>query len=452
MQVLRTGVPIENKVYYYFTRGGNLVYSTCTIYPLYTKEKELLGVVCYSIGYTDLARHMENVQHVIEVQDSKAPGRKKAVTTDKHYSFASIVGKNQELRKAVAMAEVAATSSASVMLIGETGVGKEVFAQAIHYGSSRRARPYTAINCSAVPEPLLEGILFGTSRGAFTGALDKPGLFETTNGGTFFLDEVDSMPIFLQSKLLRALQEKKIRRVGDAIEKDIDVRILCAVGQHPKELLSTGALRPDIYYRLGAIKIFLPPLKNRMDDIVPLSDHFLAKHNPNPLNPPPRLSEAALALLSSHSWPGNVRELEHVLEAAISVGQGVAVLDVEHLTKSCPDIFPPDAVDVPPEVGSVEVRAAAALSVKAPLSVIADVQAIPDAEAKQNAPEASAPSAENLLASRKDMEMVAILDALGKAAGNKSLASRLLGISPQLLSYKIKKFGINAKSFVPKQL
>lgn len=452
MQVLRTGVPIENKVYYYFTRGGNLVYSTCTIYPLYTKEKELLGVVCYSIGYTDLARHMENVQHVIEAQGSKAPGRKRALTTDRHYSFASIVGMNQELRKAVGMAEVAATSSASVMLIGETGVGKEVFAQAIHYGSVRRARPYTAINCSAVPEPLLEGILFGTSRGAFTGALDKPGLFETTNGGTFFLDEVDSMPIFLQSKLLRALQEKKIRRVGDAAEKDIDVRILCAVGQQPKELLSTGALRPDIYYRLGAIKIFLPPLRSRMDDIVPLSSHFLAKHNPNPLNPPPQLSEAALGLLSTHNWPGNVRELEHVLEAAISVGQGVSVLDVEQLTKACPDIFPPDTAPVTTNQAPAGSYAAAAFSVKAVPSVAADVQAVPDAKDKKSVFEVPIPASENLLASRKDMEQVAILDALGKAAGNKSLASRLLGISPQLLSYKIKKFGINAKSFVPKKL
>lgn len=448
MQVLRTGVPIENKVYYYFTRSGNLVYSTCTIYPLYSKDKELLGVACYSIGYTNLARHMKNVQHVIEAQDSKAPSRKKAATSDKHYSFVSIVGMNEELRKAVGMAEVAATSSASVMLIGETGVGKEVFAQAIHYGSARRARPYTAINCSAVPEPLLEGILFGTSRGAFTGALDKPGLFETTNGGTFFLDEIDSMPIFLQSKLLRALQEKKIRRVGDAVEKDIDVRILCAVGQQPKELLSTGALRPDIYYRLGAIKIFLPPLRSRIDDIIPLSNHFLAKHNPNPLNPPPQISKATLALLETHNWPGNVRELEHVLEATISVGQGVSVLDVEHLTKACPDIFPPDKT-AKTNMGHAEAHSATSLSVNMPPPDIDDVQVIPS---KKDGHEASAPSAENLLASRNDMELVAIMDALGKAAGNKSLASRLLGISPQLLSYKIKKFGINVKNFVPKKL
>ncbi|MBI5518581.1 MAG: sigma 54-interacting transcriptional regulator [Desulfovibrio sp.] len=433
MQVLRTERPIENNVYYYSTRSGNLVYASCDIYPLHTKKKKLIGVVCYSISYTDLANHIRNVQDIINDRRSALSPAAKADNTASHYSFASIIGANPQLQKAVVMAKVAATSSASVMIIGETGVGKEVFAQAIHYGSPRAAQAYTAINCSAVPEALLEGILFGTSRGAFTGAVDKPGLFETANGGTFFLDEIDSMPVSLQSKLLRTLQEMKIRRVGEAIERSIDVRILCAVAQHPKELLGLGVLRPDLYYRLGVIKVFLPPLRERMDDLAALCKHLLFKHNPSHDGAPPDLSPEAMALLAGHNWPGNVRELEHVLEATLSIERNASRLEARHFIKACPDIFPALAHDA----GKGHGAGAASTSEGA-------AQSAQGAHAVPSRPLAP------LLANRKSMEEKAIRDALSRAAGNKSLASRLLGISPQLLSYKAKKFGLNASEFVPR--
>ena len=183
------------------------------------------------------------------------------------YRFIDIVGENRKFEETIARARKAANNDTSVILYGETGVGKELFAQSIHYDGLRKNGPFLAQNCAAIPESLLEGMLFGTSKGGFTGAEDRAGLFEQANGGTLLLDEVSAMPIGLQGKLLRVLQEEYIRRVGGSKDIPIDVRVISTINEPAKDLIARGALRQDLYYRLGTLSITIPPLRERKDDI-----------------------------------------------------------------------------------------------------------------------------------------------------------------------------------------
>ncbi|MDL2306821.1 sigma 54-interacting transcriptional regulator [Desulfovibrio sp. OttesenSCG-928-C06] len=473
MQVLRTGTPIVDRVHSYLTRSGNLVNASCTIYPLYKDGSEVFGAICFSQSYTALDFQLQNIQKDIsqyKENDDAAEPNKKA----KNYSFSSIVGQNSSLLDAVSLARIAATNHSTVMLVGETGVGKEIFAQSIHYGSSRAQHSYTAINCSAVPETLLEGILFGTAKGAFTGALNKPGLFEVSNKGTIFLDEVDSMPISLQSKLLRVLQERKIRRVGEADEREIDVRIISAVGRNPATLLKQGLLRPDFYYRLGVIKIFLPPLRERMDDVHQLVSHFLYKHSQALGRRIPEISNAAVEILYSHNWPGNVRELEHAIEASLSIMGASQLLEPSHLYSACPEIarrvapheraFKTGVTAGNPAImphthaemdasrtdvtGNTEDAVFAAFSDNSGVYTAAPPAFAPYGAFGKEEP-ANAVRGSSLVAAKYEAELNTIRNALRASAGNRSMAARLLDISPQLMYYKMKKYKLDAKDFAP---
>jgi transcriptional regulator with PAS, ATPase and Fis domain len=205
-----------------------------------------------------------------------------------------------------------------VMLFGETGTGKELLAQSIHNRSSRSSGRYVAVNCAAIPENLLEGILFGTTRGAFTGAVDKPGLFEKAHGGTLLLDEINAMTMGLQAKLLRFLQERKIRRVGSLEERDVDLKIISSVNVNPHVAIAQQTLRADLFYRLAVIFIRIPPLRERLQDLPALISHFLSKSNALLNRQIAGLSEAVISRFEHYPWPGNVRELEHVIEGALS--------------------------------------------------------------------------------------------------------------------------------------
>ncbi len=210
-----------------------------------------------------------------------------------------------------------------VLIVGESGTGKELVAKAIHAGSSRAAGPFVAENCAAIPESLIEAELFGSVRGAYTGSeRDRDGLFRSADGGTLFLDEIGEMPLPLQARLLRALQESEVRPVGSHRTHRVNVRVVAATNRDPAAAIASRRLRLDLYYRLAGMTIELPPLRERPEDIAPLAEHFLARRAPAAGLPSPRLSPAALTVLSRYAWPGNVRELENELERASVLARG----------------------------------------------------------------------------------------------------------------------------------
>jgi two-component system NtrC family response regulator len=251
-----------------------------------------------------------------------------------------VIGNSPGLVNACRIAQRAAASGISVLLVGESGTGKELLARGIHSLSSRASRPFVAINCSAIPEQLLESELFGHERGAFTGAVDRSvGRFELAQGGTLFLDEVGDMPLALQAKLLRFLQERIIQRVGGRKDIDIDTRIVSATNQNLQELVGQGAFREDLYYRLDELSIEIPPLRERPEDAVALARHFLDRFRDEAERPLQGLAADAIPAIAQYRWPGNVRELENRLKRAVvlATGRRVTVDDLDLPTSEATD-------------------------------------------------------------------------------------------------------------------
>ena len=250
-------------------------------------------------------------------ETEKKKGKK---TTSIAYSFDSIVGKSKELKQAITLAQKVSKTDAAVLLTGETGTGKEVFAHAIHQASERAALPIVDINCSAFSKDLLESELFGYKAGAFTGALkDKKGLFEVANHGTIFLDEIGELSMLLQAKLLRVLQEGKIRRIGSNKEEEVNVRIIGATHKNLEEMIKNGEFREDLYYRLNVIPIKIPSLKERLEDIPMLVHYFINKLNKKIGTSIKGYRQDFLDELMNYEWPGNVRELQNIVERAMNL-------------------------------------------------------------------------------------------------------------------------------------
>lgn len=235
------------------------------------------------------------------------------------YTFDDIVGESKSIKRVKELAKKACNTTSPVLIYGDTGTGKELIVQAIHEGSSRRNKSFIPQNCAAIPENLLESIFFGVSKGSFTGAESKLGLFELADGGTLYLDELNSMPINFQGKLLRVLQDGEIRRVGDTVSKRVDVRIITSLNENPEELVDCGKLRRDLYYRLNVLRIDLPQLNERKEDIPKLVSHFIEKLNNGFNKIITGIREDALKALIAHDYEGNVRELEHILEGAFNL-------------------------------------------------------------------------------------------------------------------------------------
>jgi len=242
-----------------------------------------------------------------------------------------IVVTDPQMQSLHRMIEQIAGSNIGVLILGETGVGKEVFARAVHVASPRAAGPFVEINCAALTETLLESELFGHEKGAFTNAVAaKPGLIEMAHGGTLLLDEIGEMPLATQAKLLRVIEESTLRRVGGVKERTIDVRFVAATNADLEALIATGAFRRDLFYRLNAVTIVIPPLRERTSEIGPLARAFIARARSRMPGPPPQLTEEALELLCGYSWPGNVRELRNVVERAVLLSDGGSIRP-EHL-------------------------------------------------------------------------------------------------------------------------
>jgi DNA-binding NtrC family response regulator len=230
------------------------------------------------------------------------------------------------------MVRLIAPRTTTVLVLGATGTGKELVASALHKLSPRAARPFVIVNCAAIPEALLESELFGHVRGAFTGAVQSHlGRIQAASGGTLFLDEIGEMPAALQAKLLRFLEQKEIQRLGSADSQRVDVRVVAATNQDLLEKVDQGSFREDLYYRLSAFPIELPPLAERVSDILPLAEHFLARALLQAKNPRIRITREATRVLENHSWPGNVRELQHVIERAAILSEGASAIGPEHL-------------------------------------------------------------------------------------------------------------------------
>ena len=250
------------------------------------------------------------------------------------YTFANIIGKGSRMQEIFRTIERIARVSSTVLLTGESGTGKELIARAIHYTSIRKDRKFVSINCGALPEPLLESELFGHERGAFTGAIkDKRGLFTEADHGTLFLDEISETTLTMQVKLLRAIQERVIRKVGGNEEVTVDTRIIAATNKDLTELVSEGKFREDLFYRINVIPIALPPLRARLEDIAPLTQYFITKVCADQKIPEKKISTEAMRLLEAYPWPGNVRELENTLERTVALEPG-PVITVSSLPES----------------------------------------------------------------------------------------------------------------------
>jgi Nif-specific regulatory protein len=293
------------------------------------------------------------------------------------------------------MARVAGTNT-TVLIRGESGTGKELIAQGIHYHSPRAKKPFIKVNCAALPETLVESELFGHERGAFTGAeVRKKGRFELANGGTLFLDEIGELSPAIQVKLLRVLQEREFERVGGTEPVKVDVRVVAATNCDLEKALAGGSFREDLYYRLNVFPIFIPPLRVRKADVLPLADHFAEKYAREHGKSIKRISTPAIDLLAGYHWPGNVRELENTIERAVLMADG-EVIHGHHL---------------PPTLQTAE---ATGTVVSASLSTAVEA-----------------------------FERSLIEDALKSTRGNRSKAARLLGTTERVISYKVKKYGMD---------
>lgn len=318
IKVLHTGESILNSTQTYFNFKGQRITTINSTIPLYADEN--------IIGALEIANNITHIRNLsdqlIELQNelkSTKSNKKSIRNRVKKYNFNDIIGEDQSIALAKEIARRSCSSTSSVLIYGDTGTGKELFAQSIHYGGIRGDKPFIAQNCAAIPEALLEGILFGTDKGGFTGAIEREGIFEQANGGTLMLDEINSMSLPLQAKLLRVLQEGYIRRVGGIKDIPIDVRIIATTNEEPVESIKKGTIRKDLYYRLNVIFIKVPSLMERKDDIPILIKYFISKYNLILGKKIEKISKEVISSFMEYSWPGNVRELENVIEGAMNI-------------------------------------------------------------------------------------------------------------------------------------
>jgi DNA-binding NtrC family response regulator len=350
-------------------------------------EKPLKGPVLRALLDRALGKARDARQLVVLQRQLREAGR-----------LGDLVGASKPMQEVMRIVEMAAPSSASVLITGETGSGKEIVARTIHKLSPRAGGPFVAINCSAIPETLMESEIFGHERGAFTGAAERRiGCFELADGGTLLLDEIGEMPAPTQAKLLRVLEDRKVRRLGSKTETPVDVRVLAATNKDPEQAVASGHLRQDLYFRLNVFHINLPPLREHKEDIPLLAEHMLrdvnVKHGKNVKG----IGAEVMDIFMSHTWPGNIRELRNVLE------RSSIMCEKDLITRAClPGEFGKSAAKSPSDLGSI----------KFPVGTTVDA-----------------------------MERELILQTLSATGNNKTRAAELLGISLKTLHNKLKEYG-----------
>lgn len=314
----------------------------------------------------------------------------------------NIKGKSAKMNEVFSLIESVAQTDASVMIRGESGVGKELVADAIHNGSARKDKPFIKVNCAALPDSLIESELFGHEKGSFTGATQRHiGRFEAANGGTIFLDELGDIPASTQIKLLRVLQEREIQRIGGSTTMKVDVRILCATNRNLEKMIADGQFREDLYYRINVFPIFIPPLRERVNDIPVLADHFITKFNNRYNKRIRRITSVAIDTLMVYNWPGNIRELENCMERA-------CILSSEGVIK---------VHNLPP---TLQTAASSETNAKGSLEIIMG-----------------------------NLEKQVIMDALITSKGNIAKAADSLSITERIMGLRIAKYSIDPKRFKP---
>lgn len=329
LKALNSKTVTKNLKQTYLNKDGKEISTINTTIPVIL-DNEVVAAVEVAKNITDIEQ-MSNT--ILKLHDEIEKPEKVKHKKVKKYNFDNIVGRSENFLNVIDRAKKSSKNTASVFIYGETGTGKELIAQSIHYASARKDKPFKAQNCAALPESLLEGLLFGTSKGGFTGAVDRAGLFEQANGGTLLLDEINSMPYELQPKLLRVLQENYIRRVGGSNDIPIDVRIITTCNEPPEKILIEGKLRKDLYYRLNVIPLDVPPLRDRIDDIILLAKMFVDKHNVRFNKQVTGFSDEVYSYLLSYDYPGNARELENMIMSAVSMCEdNENTLDISHFS------------------------------------------------------------------------------------------------------------------------
>lgn len=407
MQCLSSRHPVIDQPIYYRTRMGKFANTIHNVFPIFNQDL-LVGSICFVRDYNVLTQTLTTL---------RIPDKQFQRLKSEEITFDTIVGEDPGFKDALGGARMAAHTPSPVMLYGETGTGKELFARAIHNHSLRRGKKFTPVNCAAIPENLLEGILFGTSKGAFTGSINKAGLFERSSKGTIFLDEINSMPVGLQSKILRIIQERKVRRVGDLKEIKFDLKIISSVNQEPHQAIADKSLRSDLFYRLGVVFIHIPPLRSRLRDLPLLVRHFIAKHNRLLNKQVMGIEEDVMDLFRQYPWPGNVRELEHVLEGAMNMMETHDRIGLHFLQPHFSNLLVKQSQGTLPS------------------------KELPGSRVHPGS------MAVGLIPHKREHERKIVCQVLAQFQGNVSQSAKKLGISRQLLYYKMKKFNLDRKGF-----
>ena len=329
MTALQTKAPVIDRVDSFRANDFSTapIASANTSYPIF-REGELLGAVVFEQTAEIVERNMKKMEATGKALSAFSQRPPKISFSG--YTFDNVIGSCPKLREAVELARRVAPQDSPVLLVGETGTGKEIFAQSIHRSSRRRGGKFLAINCAAVPETLIESLLFGTKRGSFTGSEDKAGYLEEAAGGTLFLDELNSMSLAMQSKILRVLQEKTFRRVGGSQDLRLDVRVISSCNEDPFKAVAENTFRQDLFYRLSTVMIELPPLREHLEDLEELIRYHLEATAYQFVHAVTRIDPEVIAVLRAYHWPGNVRELFHVLDYAQNVTDS-QVMEVRHL-------------------------------------------------------------------------------------------------------------------------
>jgi arginine utilization regulatory protein len=409
MNVLATGKAILNQQQTIVSRTGRIVTIHYSTFPLY-RDGVLIGACDLSRDITKIKELSERVMDLqAELLDTKSSGRKKSKVSDAacfaRYNFNDIIGTHDSMVKLKVLGQRVAATSSPVLVIGETGSGKELVVQSIHNASTRKNGPFVAQNCAAFPATLLESILFGTVKGSFTGAEDRPGLFELADGGTLFLDEINSMPMDLQSKLLRVLQEGTLRRIGDNKLRQVHTRVIACTNTDPEEAVRKKELRIDLYYRLNVVSLRMPPLRERKSDIPTLTEYFIRMYNSEMDCCVKSIHDEVSQVFMVYSWPGNVRELQHAIEHAMNIVTG-SVIEMEHL----------------PE----HIRQYAAETGREVYMLQSGGNSLPEI--------------------LKIFERTTLIQAMEKCGGNISRAALFLGIPRQTIQYKLKIYNLQGKN------
>ncbi len=383
-------------------RDENEIVGTLSIHRIYnqhitiSEDSRILSIIGSMIAQAVRTRQ----EYAEEIERLEEENIKLQIKLKESIRPAGIIGSSGKMQSVYELIERVAPTNASVLIRGESGVGKELIADAIHYGSLRKKKPFIKVNCAALPDSLIESELFGHERGAFTGAnILRKGRFEAADGGTIFLDEIGDLPSSTQVKLLRILQEREFERLGSTKPIKVDVRIVCATNRNLEEAIEENKFREDLYYRINVFPLFIPPLRERLNDIPGLADHFIAKFNKTHNKTIKRVSASAIDMLMVYHWPGNIRELENCIERA-------CILSSDNVIRSS---------NLPPTL--------------------------------QTAKSSKTKSSGTLEAIVDKVEKQMLLDTLIITKGNMVKASEILGITERMMGIRIKKHEIDPKRF-----